>query len=629
MNALRRLLLLLLLAPAGCAGDPGCDGERLTVEGDLVTLFSSIRFTQAHATLSHVRHDDPWEDGRIDRVVLELAVGGDCSLSLTAEGCADEERRLPITQMIFVAGAACPDLGTTLPYVMKKSEPIGDLQLEDVGVPGRDRARACFDSRITVRLEGSLHPVAGGDDPLQVLPTTLTVEGTFVSTGIASEAAACGDAGSDVIIGGDVGGVDVGGVDVGAEVIPGEPSVALTIQCPECKTDATVRVNGTPGDSAGMPAFVFVFHEPEFPVEVTLGQARDPAGVALPWPAGSVTFQAYQDTVPGGSVAEPGEPLSPPVTVELVPDQVNAVTLVIDATGETLITCTPEAWFCVDLGTAAECNAAGDFYEETTCPFGNKCSEITGTCAPMVCGPASVACATPTSWRKCLPSGTGWSVETACLDGKVCAKGICMKEECLSQVVFLVDTSQSMNLHWGAVAASIGALTSDNPLSTIGLATFPEFMSICEVPQDLKVPFAAGAGPDVAAWFEEHQPFGQTPLLAAMNHMAAVLPDIFPGGGALVVLSDGADTCAYSTLPYEEREALIVGELGAVTAGLFADHGIKTVVVGYLYEGNTDQLNAIALSGGTGMASYTEAGNEEELTMALVALVEDLKECFN
>ena len=132
----------------------------------------------------------------------------------------------------------------------------------------------------------------------------------------------------------------------------------------------------------------------------------------------------------------------------------------------------------------------------------------------------------------------------------------------------------------------------------------------------------------MAAWFEEHQPFGQTPLLAAMNHMGAVLPDTFPAGGALVVLSDGADTCAYSGMSYEEREALIVDELGAVTSGLFADHGIKTVVVGYQYEGNPDQLNAIAQSGGTGMEAYTEAGGEQELTMALVAIVDDLKECF-
>lgn len=444
-----------------------------------------------------------------------------------------------------------------------------------------------------------------------------SAEGDFLFERIADTASTRGD-------------VDVtdGREDVQVEVLPGQPAVTLVIECPACTTDATVRVNGTEGATAGMPQVVFVFHEPKFPISATLVQAMDPAGVPFPWPAGTVTFQAYQDTIPGGAVAEPGEPLSSPVSAELIPDQVTEVTLVLDATGETTVTCAPDAWFCVDLETAAECNATGDYYEELICPFGNKCSEITGKCEPMVCAPAAVACATPSSWHKCLPSGTGWSLETDCPEGTVCADGFCMKEECLSQLVFLVDTSQSMALHWDAVAASIEALTTNNPLSFIGLATFPEFNTICEVPQALKVPFAAGAGSDVAAWFEDNQPFGQTPLLAAMNHMAAILPDTFPGSGALVVLSDGADTCSYSDLSYDEREALIAEELAAATAGLFADHGIKTVVVGYQYQGNPGQLNAIAQNGGTGMETYTEAGDEQELTMALVAIVDDLKECF-
>lgn len=633
MMTLRRaapILLVLLISASGCAADKGCAGEDLAVEGELSTLLASVAFVEAHATLSHVRHADPWEDGRIDKVVLELTAGSDCVLTLTAEGCADASGRLPITQLTLSAGAACPGLTSMVPYVMKKSEPVGTLELEDLQAPGRDRARACFPSRMTARLEGNLHPAVGGDDPLQVLASTVVVRGDFVSAGIAPEGAACGYAGGDVVIGGDTRGPGDGGgePDAGAEVVPGQPALEMTIECPGCKTDATVRVNGTAGETAGMPEYVFVFHEPDFPLVETLGQALDPAGVTLPWPSGPVTFQAYQDTVPGGSVAEPGEPLSPAVTVTLVPDAVAALTLVIDATGETTVTCAPEEWFCLDLETSAECNTEGDYYEELQCPFGNKCSELSGKCEPMACAPGSVDCATPTSWHKCLPSGTGWSYETDCPAGKVCAGGACMNEDCLSQLVFLVDTSQSMATHWDAVAASIAALSSDNPLSYIGLATFPEFQTICEVPQALKVPFAAGGGADVAAWFVENVPFGQTPLLAAMEHVAGVLPELLPTGGALVVLSDGADTCAYPGMSYEEREVLIVEGLSEAAAALFADHGIKTVVVGYQYEGNPDQLNALASNGGTGLETYTEAGNEAELTLALVTLVDDLKECF-
>ena len=629
------VLACLHAASAGCSGTKGCDGEDLGVTGLFETFFTSVQFTDAHATIRHIRHTDEWEDGRIDRVVLELSVGGDCTLSITAEGCVDAEGRLPVTQVTFITGGGCPGFDSTLPFVKKKTEPIGDLQLADAEVPGRDREEACFASLITVRLEGDLHRAAGLDDPLQILPSTIMVEGDFVSRGILPEAGACGYAGGDVVIGADAGGIDGGGEDGGGsntdtstEVIPGQPVVELTIECPDCTTDATVRLNGTAGDTAGMPEYVFVFHDPEFPLKSTLGQAKDPAGVTFPWPAGTVTFQAYQDTVPGGSVAEPGEPLSPPVTVTLDLDQITELVIVIDGSGETTVTCAPKEWFCIDLQTAAECNDEGDYYEELVCPFGNKCSEISGKCESTVCNPGSVACATPSSWHKCLPSGTGWSLETDCAEGTICANGGCMSEDCLSQVVFLVDTSQSMGLHWEAVAASIEALTGSNPLAYMGLATFPEGGSICEVPQTFKVPFAAGAGSDVADWFSEKKAFGQTPLLEAMNQMAAVLPDTFPGSGALVVLSDGADTCAYSAMSFEEREALIVEELGAAAAGLFVDHGIKTVVVGFQYQGNPDQLNAIASNGGSGMETYTEAGDEQELTMALVAIVDDLKECF-
>ncbi len=617
-------LLACLLFPSGCAGDKGCGGEELVVEGELSTRLAAVTFVSARATISHVRSEDVWEDGRIDAVVLELTAGSDCVLTLTAEGCADASAQLPITQATLVAGAACPGLTAMVPYVMKKSQPIGTLEVEDLQVPGRDRSEACFSARMTARLAGDLHPAVGGDDPLEVLDSTLVVRGDFVSTGIAPAGASCGYAGVDVILGGDVGGPE----DAGPEVVPGQPAVALTIECPGCTTDATVRVNGTAGDTAGMPQYVFVFHDPAFPVTATLAQAKDPAGVALPWPPGPVTFQAYQDTVPGGSVAEPGEPLSPAVTVALIPDMATPLTLVIDATGETTVTCAPGEWFCQDLESSAECNAEGDYYEALQCPFGNKCSELSGTCEPMACAPGSVDCATPASWHKCLPSGTGWSTETDCPAGTVCANGTCMNEECLSRLVFLVDASQSMGPHWDAVAASIAALSGDAPLSSVGLATFPEYLSICEVPQDLKVPFAAGAGADVAAWFGANDPFGQTPLLAAMEHMAGILPGILPGGGALVVLSDGADTCAWPGMSYEAREVLIVEALGETTAALFADHGIKTVVVGYQYEGNPDQLNAIASNGGTGLGTYTQAGNEAELTLALVTLVDDLKACF-
>ncbi|MBM4372631.1 MAG: VWA domain-containing protein, partial [Deltaproteobacteria bacterium] len=623
-----RALLVLALFPLsgpGCAGKAPCPGGDLAVAGSLRTLLAEVSFDAARATLTHVRHPDPWEDGRIDRVVLELAHGSACTLTVTAEGCADAAGRLPVTGATFVATAVCPGFPVGRTWLKHASETLGVLTLGEPRVPGTDQADACFAGQLTLTLEGVMHPVTGTDDPLAIQPSEVVVRGDLVSEGVDPALSACGYEAGDVTPGSGDAGMEISdGRDGAPELLAGEPAVALEIRCPDCTTDATVRVNVTAGETAGMPGYVLVFHEPQFPLSATLPQALDPAGTAVPWPAGPATFQAWQDTVPGGSVARAGEPLSPPVTVSLAPDVVTVVTLELDATGETTVSCPPGQWFCLDLETAAECNGEGDWYEELACPFGNQCSEVTGTCQSVVCMPGQTSCAGAGSWHKCLPSGTGYSVETPCPDGMVCAGGSCLKEECLSQVVFLVDTSQSMTQHWDAVRGSIDALMDASPLSYTGLATFPTFNTICDVPAAFQVPFAEDAGPDVVAWFDDHQPSGQTPLLAALHTMVQVLPATFPAGGALVVLSDGADTCAYPAMSVEEREALIEQELGEVTASLFSDHGIKTVVVGYNYQGNPGQLDAIATNGGTGMQAHTPAGNEAELTGALLALVDDL-----
>jgi hypothetical protein len=204
-----------------------------------------------------------------------------------------------------------------------------------------------------------------------------------------------------------------------------------------------------------------------------------------------------------------------------------------------------------------------------------------------------------------------------------------MKEECLGEVMFLVDVSGSMSFHWESVGNSIAAMTGMSPMASFGLATFPDPDSVCGLPDELELGLAADQAPNIATWFEKHVPFGQTPLLEAMIWMNSLLPGLFTTeSGALVVLSDGADTCAYPDLTVEEREALIVQELGQWTQTLDQDHGIKTYVIGYQFQGNTGQLVAIAENGGTGKNTFTEAGNEEELTGVLISIAEDLKLCF-
>jgi len=115
-----------------------------------------------------------------------------------------------------------------------------------------------------------------------------------------------------------------------------------------------------------------------------------------------------------------------------------------------------------------------------------------------------------------------------------------------------------------------------------------------------------------------------------MQALPALLPGLFTSGkGTVILLSDGADTCAYPLMTdLDQREALIVADLEKATQALWNDKGIKTYVVAYNYEGNPEQLVTIAKNGGTGKTTYTAAGNEQELMSALVSIAQDLKLCF-
>ena len=294
------------------------------------------------------------------------------------------------------------------------------------------------------------------------------------------------------------------------------------------------------------------------------------------------------------------------------------------------MTCEPDETFCISLLISGTCNEEGTAFDKTDCMMGKACNELSGTCQEVVCVPSSVECASSNSYHKCLASGTGWSNEVQCGEAQVCVNGTCMSEDCLSEVVLLVDTSQSMAFHWESVGNSIQKLMALSPVAVFGMATFPTYQTICEVPQQPQLPMASGQSAAAAEWFADNSAFGQTPLLQALLDMQEVLPGMFSGSsGALILLSDGADTCAHQdVLDPEQHEAAVIADLAAATQTLHEQLGIRTYVIGYQFQGNTEQLKAVAANGGTGKESYTPAGSEEELTSVLVAIVEDIKSCF-
>ena len=90
--------------------------------------------------------------------------------------------------------------------------------------------------------------------------------------------------------------------------------------------------------------------------------------------------------------------------------------------------------------------------------------------------------------------------------------------------------------------------------------------------------------------------------------------------GVVVVLSDGQETC-------EKGDPDLLEKLSDVTDDLSQD-GIRTYVIGYSFQGNTAQLDAIAAAGSTGLTTHLKAGNEVELDAALDGIISDMKLCF-
>ena len=627
----RTLSVLAILVLAACSPKSTCTGSSATSSGGLKTDLATLEFTVADVLLKHRMDVDAWEDGIVAEVKVTLERDDGCRLEVKAQGCPSALGYMPVVNISLQADAFCPGWpqereGLYIPLI---EGPLGQIQLDDVQVPGRERSNTCFDSSISLFLSGMLQN-AGTGEPLNIQPTELTVSGLLRSEGDYQTAINC----QAVINPRDAHSVDadiaaVEAKDAPLEEIGPTPSLTLKVACPDCEEEGSLRLRGAIGWEMGSPDYFMLFENPTFPFEAELSTATDPTGKQVHWTDGTVTFQVWQDTTPGGAVPEEGEPVSQLSTEELVTGHINLLELTLDTEGTTTIECAPDEDFCLSLLASAHCNESGDDYETTECGNEKACGELSGSCEEVICSPSKIACADANNRYQCLPSGTGFGEPTVCSDGFVCLNGSCMNEECLAEVAFLVDTSQSMALEWGGVAASLASLITKSPTASFALMTFPSNNGVCTLEQQAALGMKTGQSEEILGWFDKHEAFGQTPLLEAMKSMESILPPLFTSpNGALVVLSDGADTCAFAEMSIEEREPLIVQGLGAATQLLFQDHGIRTYVIGYQYQGNPDQLNAIAANGGTAKTTYTEAGNEADLTSVLVAIGQDLKLCF-
>jgi len=184
--------------------------------------------------------------------------------------------------------------------------------------------------------------------------------------------------------------------------------------------------------------------------------------------------------------------------------------------------------------------------------------------------------------------------------------------------MLMVDRSGSMKTEWDEVSKGVHSLVADHPQAITGLLDFPHDGAGCTVSGTPDIPPGLHDAQEFDDWFQSNEPGYGTPLITALNAFKESAGKIYHGyGGALILLSDGADSCEQPT-----NEAL-----GAITETLLVELGIITYVIGYAYDGDLAPLDAIAAAGGSGFDVHIPAGNETELAEAFKGAISDFKLC--
>lgn len=287
--------------------------------------------------------------------------------------------------------------------------------------------------------------------------------------------------------------------------------------------------------------------------------------------------------------------------------------------------CEPRQWSCLSLGEEAQCDYAGGAYNYTRlCPEGESCSsEGPGRCLPKVCDTGTRRCRSDTVTEICGPQGDVWVEDADCGAGYLCNQGRCTLASCMSRVLFVIDRSGSMSPNWTAVRNATVEVIAGNPIASFGLVGFPRPGSFCATPAAPSVPLTTFGFDAKLDKFFSYEPFGNTPLVSVLQGLKSQASTLFgEQGGAVVVLTDGYDTCAED----EERTPLA---MAALATELKEEHNLSTYVIGYEIQGfQNEGLTALASNGGTGYTNYIPAGTEKELADVFTAIVSDWKLCF-
>ncbi len=181
-------------------------------------------------------------------------------------------------------------------------------------------------------------------------------------------------------------------------------------------------------------------------------------------------------------------------------------------------------------------------------------------------------------------------------------------------VMLLQDFSGSMgdDGKWSDATEAITSMLVDDRNNSLefGLDLFPdaEILDFCGVEPYPNVPVGKYNTFMIIDRISNNEPLGDTPLLDALTRFTYHPGRIGENGvsGALVVISDGADTCA-------EGGVDVVAELGNATQEIVDEHDVRVFAIGFGSGVSADELNAIAENGGTGLGQYSQADDLAQL----------------
>jgi hypothetical protein len=268
--------------------------------------------------------------------------------------------------------------------------------------------------------------------------------------------------------------------------------------------------------------------------------------------------------------------------------------------------------------------------------FGSACAAIQAdakleakkTCTKQVCGTAAIKVETRPRAVQYLLDGSASRIE--CVDGSF---------GCLipPNSIFFMRTGLTF---WETVEHALGESLVEpiNDDIEFGLQFFPSKQAAtlsCDVATAPEVPPAPGTAIQMMSQMLEKLPLGFTPIVQVLENVATTPGRLADPGvlGAVVVLSDGGDTCL--DIPQQE----IVARLGAAARKLH-EQGVKTYAVRFGSAAGKspeqdEQLLAIVKEGGTdrsdpadpSRAPYVDAKSDAELSAALSEISDTLATC--